>query len=138
MGGLQVPASKLTQILSLNDAQVPQESQLLDGSNDPTGNATIILTTHGVQKLAERGMWFHVSESAINDKSNASTIQKALVLCQVFWMLLQCVVRVASGLPLTLLEIHTGVHVYCAFFMYLFCLKVCQPCEPLSLHLVHN
>jgi hypothetical protein len=119
MGGLRVPTSGLTQIRSTNDAEGPNDEE-------PTQGATIILTTHGTRRLAERGMWFHVSESTIKDKSKANTIQKALVLCQVSWMFLQCIIRKAYGLPLTILEVHTLVHVFCASLMYAFWLKVCR------------
>lgn len=124
MGGLRVPISELTQILSVHDAQGLNASRLVERSQDPTRNAAVILTTHGAQKLAERDMWFYVSGTTIKDKSKANTIQKALVLCQASWMFLQCIVRKASGLPLALLELHTMVHVFYAFLVYIFWLKV--------------
>lgn len=118
MGGIRVPKSKLAPILSVDGAESPALS-------DTTRRNTIILTTHGAQKLAERGVWFYVTESTIKDKSKANTIQKALVLCQVSWMFLQCIFRKVYGLPITILEVHTLVHVSCACLMYAFWLKVC-------------
>ncbi|KAF6820078.1 hypothetical protein CPLU01_12852 [Colletotrichum plurivorum] len=56
----------------------------------------------------------------IDDRSKTDVIQKALVLIQVSWMALQCIVRKVQGLPITLLEIHTMVHVVCALILYLF------------------
>jgi hypothetical protein len=54
------------------------------------------------------------------DKGKANLIQKSLVMLQVTWMATQCITRRAYGLPLTLLEIHTMVHVICALTMYSF------------------
>ncbi|KAK3681005.1 hypothetical protein B0T22DRAFT_495010 [Podospora appendiculata] len=54
----------------------------------------------------------------IEDRSKANTIQKALVLTQVGWMALQCIVKKAQGFPISLLEIHTFFHVVCAVALY--------------------
>ncbi|WQF85262.1 hypothetical protein CDEST_10276 [Colletotrichum destructivum] len=59
-----------------------------------------------------------VRTSHLKDRSKANIIQKALVLMQIGWMLLQCIARKAQGLPITLLELHTMVHVACAAAMY--------------------
>lgn len=68
--------------------------------------------------LAESGYWIKVRKQDIDDKSKADTLQKALVLIQVSWMVIQYIARKASNLPLTLLEIHTMVHVVCAIILY--------------------
>jgi hypothetical protein len=68
--------------------------------------------------LAERGYWIRIRKENIDDKSKANTIQKALVLLQVSWMVCQCIARRICNLPLSLLEIHTVVHVACAVFLY--------------------
>lgn len=60
----------------------------------------------------------------IDDRSKANILQKALILIQVSWMALQCIVRKAQGLPITLLEIHTMVHVICALMLYLIWIHV--------------
>ncbi|KAF5004994.1 hypothetical protein FDECE_8519 [Fusarium decemcellulare] len=69
--------------------------------------------------LANRGHWIPISDKKIDDKSKADPFQKALVLIQVMWMVMQCVVRRVEHLPLTLLEVHTMIHVLCAIFLYL-------------------
>ncbi|RGP63631.1 hypothetical protein FLONG3_9844 [Fusarium longipes] len=69
-------------------------------------------------RLAERGHWIRIRKVNIDDKSKANTIQKALVLLQVTWMVTQCLARRIYNLPLSLLEIHTIVHVICAMFLY--------------------
>lgn len=45
---------------------------------------------------------------------------KTIVCSQAIWMVIQCISRNASGLPVTLLELHTAMHVICALVMYLF------------------
>lgn len=65
-----------------------------------------------------------VEPKRIQDKSKADLVQKCLVLFQATWMAVQCITRRALGLPLTILEVHTMVHVLCAAVMYAFWLKV--------------
>ena len=57
---------------------------------------------------------------SILDKSKADNIAKTLTCIQAFWIIIQSIARVASGLPLTFLEINTLGHVKCAQFMFLF------------------
>ncbi len=45
-------------------------------------------------------------------------LAKALVVVQVLWLVGQAIERKVAGFPLTLLEIHTMVHVACAVIMY--------------------
>lgn len=80
----------------------------------------IRLLPSGVLQLAKLGYPLHVSATSIDDKGKANLIQKSLVVLQVTWMATQCITRRAYGLPLTLLEIHTMVHVVCALTMYFF------------------
>jgi len=90
------------------------------------GVEDITLTSSGVIALAEMGYFVPV-KTDIEDRSKANVFQKTLVMFQVLWMVLQCVVRAANGLPITLLEIHILVHALCALVMYLCWLKVLLP-----------
>ncbi|KAH7459869.1 hypothetical protein FOMA001_g19865 [Fusarium oxysporum f. sp. matthiolae] len=74
--------------------------------------------------LAERGHWIKVRKKDVDDKSKADVIQKTLVVIQVLWMVMQCIARRMSDLPLSLLEIHTMVHVICATLLYACWFKV--------------
>ncbi|KAK3377186.1 hypothetical protein B0T24DRAFT_524400, partial [Lasiosphaeria ovina] len=78
------------------------------------------LSTLGILQLARTGHFVTISEAEIDDKSKADIIQKFLVVTQVTWMAVQCAFRAAWGLPISLLEIHTLVHVVCALAMYIF------------------
>ena len=85
------------------------------------------LSPKGVRKLAAIDIKpFAIPTSRIEDRSKADTLQKGLVLLQVGWMALQCITRKVYGLPITLLELHTMVHVVCAIIMYAFWFKVRQ------------
>jgi hypothetical protein len=84
----------------------------------------VSLTAEGIVQLAKEGHWFNIPTSKIDDKSKADIVQKWLVVIQVSWMAIQCIVRRAIGLPISLLEIHTMVHVVCAIVMYSFWFKV--------------
>lgn len=82
---------------------------------------TLTLTPEGVLYFLRRG-WMtgsEISTRAIRDKSKADYLGKGLVVLQVTWMCLQSISRKASGLPLSVLEIHTLVHSFCALLMFL-------------------
>jgi hypothetical protein len=89
-------------------------SEIYDGAEK------LRLSPNGVLQLAKLGYPLYVPEANIDDKGKANLIQKSLVMLQVTWMATQCITRRAYGLPLTLLEIHTMVHVVCALTMYFF------------------
>ncbi|KAI5776243.1 hypothetical protein EDC01DRAFT_593838, partial [Geopyxis carbonaria] len=56
--------------------------------------------------------------AAIEDKSKADYLAKLLACIQAGWILLQCLGRKLSDLPITLLELNTVLHVLNAFVMY--------------------
>jgi len=94
-------------------------------SGNGDGHVLKTLSPAGVKALAHINLdAVRISRSSIDDRSKADTIQKGLVLLQVTWMAIQCIARKAYGLPICLLELHTMVHVVCAFLMYGFWLKV--------------
>ena len=82
------------------------------------------LTAHGIVLLAESGHFVTISKTRLEDKSKANILQKVLVVAQVSWMAVQCAFRGSLGLPISLLEVHTLVHVACAMLMYAFWIQV--------------
>ena len=78
----------------------------------------VTLSPKGVAFLAKHGHFLRIPESTIRDKSKADVLAKVLVCVQVSWMLVQTVGRKVAGYPITLLEVHTLVHVACAIAMY--------------------
>ncbi|KAF8252537.1 hypothetical protein K440DRAFT_631337 [Wilcoxina mikolae CBS 423.85] len=82
----------------------------------PAGRYT--LTPTGLIELAEKDIFVAIPTKTVQDKSKANVLAKFLVCFQVSFLVVQSIARKASGLPLTLLEVHTLVHVVCALFMY--------------------
>ena len=78
----------------------------------------ITFTPAGILELAQLGILPCVSAEDIEDKSKADTLAKFIVVLHATWFLVQAVARTVSGLPLTLLEIHTVAHVICTFVIY--------------------
>ncbi|KAN0092364.1 hypothetical protein V8E51_018211 [Hyaloscypha variabilis] len=59
------------------------------------------------------------TEKEINDLSKADAFTKAFACIQSGWLIIQCIVRVYVGLPITQLELATMAFVVCALTMYL-------------------
>ncbi|MCJ1433580.1 hypothetical protein MMC27_002943 [Xylographa pallens] len=78
----------------------------------------LTISPKGVAFLAKHGHFLNISNATIRDKSKADMLAKALVCIQVTWMLVQTISRKIVGYPITLLEVHTLVHVACAIGMY--------------------
>jgi hypothetical protein len=79
------------------------------------------LTAEGILFLVSSGYVLpSISKKAIHDRSKADGLAKTLVCLQAGYMIIQCATRVAGKLPLSLLEINTLGHVFCALVMYSF------------------
>lgn len=76
-----------------------------------------------------------VSDTELDDKSKASPFQKYPALLQLLWMIIQCVVRKAQGLPISLLENHVLVNVACSIVVYAVWFKVSSSSDPSPLQI---
>jgi hypothetical protein len=76
------------------------------------------LTVKGVLRLAELGILPNISLTTIRQRSKSSFLAKGLVCLQVSWMLIQTIARKIAGLPVTLIELNTLVHVGCTIAVY--------------------
>ncbi|KAF4499804.1 hypothetical protein FAGAP_4008 [Fusarium agapanthi] len=123
MGGVRFDVND---ILSTPDLD-PSAKKIFKDSQPKNGRKHVRRTVRAgppaIVELASNGHWFKVLEKDIDDKSKAGVFQKALVLIQVLWMITQCVCRFVFGLPLTLLEIHTMLHVLFAIIQYCYWIK---------------
>lgn len=54
----------------------------------------------------------------IRDKAKSDLVMRILVFTQSVWMVVRCIAQKVDGLPVTVFELHTLVHVVCAFGMY--------------------
>lgn len=124
MGGLRIDVKDLLSWPDIDDSSrwgvgsLPREDVEGRGTTVRVSGTTVLW-------LASQGHWVKIPRAKITDKSKADTFQKILVLFQVSWMVMQCIARWIYKLPLTLLEVHTMVHVVCAMILYGFWFKVC-------------
>lgn len=82
------------------------------------------LTPRGVLRLAQRGIIpQHITLKTIKDKNKASFLAKVLVCFQAIWIIIQVVGRYISRMPVTLLELYTVLHTFCAVAMYVTWIK---------------
>ena len=77
------------------------------------------VTPEGLLFLARNGEFVDISDDFIRDKSKADLLAKGLACLQILWVVGQAIERKIAGYPITLLEIHTLVHVVCAVCMYI-------------------
>lgn len=65
------------------------------------------LTVNGIEFIARRypQLLPDVQEEDIKDRSKADALAKLVVCVQAAWFMTQCIGRIASGLPITLLEV---------------------------------
>lgn len=91
---------------------------MVDVSHLHSSLSRLTISPKGIYFLARHGHFLRIPESTIEDKSKADVLAKLLVCLQVTWLLIQTVGRKIAGYPITLLEVHTLVHVACAIAMY--------------------
>ena len=117
--GMEFPQEKVTK----GSVNIHRINLLLSASGDKLAvcyGQPWTLTPRGAIGLARLGLLPKMRPEEIRDKSKADSLAKTLVCLQASWMILQCIERKAQGLPVTLLEVNTLVHVVCALLMYLF------------------
>ncbi|RSL55587.1 hypothetical protein CEP54_009324 [Fusarium duplospermum] len=123
MGGVRIDVKDLVSWPDLDFVSRWGVGSLPREDAEGRGTTTVRVSSTTVLWLAGHGHWIKIPRAKITDKSKADTFQKILVLIQVSWMIMQCIARLINKLPLTLLEIHTMVHVVCAIGLYGFWFK---------------
>lgn len=78
----------------------------------------LTLTARGVALLAESGLLPDIEKEDILDKSKSDGLSKCLACVQAAWMIVEVIGRRRGGLQITLLEINTLAHVFCALITY--------------------
>ncbi len=68
--------------------------------------------------LEREGIAVSVSEEDINDRSKADSLTRIVALCQLGWLVVQCIARAVGGLAITELELMTMAFVFCAVVIY--------------------
>src|SRR5215469_4409679 len=77
-----------------------------------------ILTPLGVLLMEKLNRLPNMVTDSINDKSKSDNVAKTLAVTQGLWYLVQISARLRAGLPTTLLETNTSVHVIFAVALY--------------------
>lgn len=78
-----------------------------------------VLTVDGYELMRRARYAPQLTRDDVNERSKADIIAKVVVVTQVTWFAVQVAGRLAAGLAVTALEVHTIVHVGCAIFMYI-------------------
>ncbi|MCJ1244284.1 hypothetical protein MMC30_001482 [Trapelia coarctata] len=81
-------------------------------------HSRLTLTASGVILLAKCGHLPDIDRDFLWDKSKADGLAKAIVCLQAAWMILQTGGRLIVRQPVTLLEVNTIAHIFCAFVIY--------------------
>lgn len=84
-----------------------------------TAPERLTLTASGVLLLARCGRLPDIDRESIWDKSKADGLSKTLVCIQAAWMIGQTLGRLVAEIPITLLEVNTLGHIFCAFIIYI-------------------
>ena len=86
----------------------------------PEGKTRAALTTEGLLFVLkhEPDLLPDVSETQIVDKSKADGLKKLLVCIQAAWFCTSCISRLATSLPISLLELNAMGHAACALLIY--------------------
>ena len=95
----------------------------VDMPGEPSGKPhpkRVYLTAKGVLASVEAGKLSLPPKEVIAERSKSDALAKTLVCLQAGYIIVQCISRLGSGLPLTFLEINTLGHVLCALIMYSF------------------
>lgn len=95
----------------------------LDVPGEPSGKPCpkrLYLTASNVFASVNAGKLSLPPKEMIAERSKSDALAKTLVCLQAGYIIVQCISRLGSGLPLTFLEINTLGHVLCALIMYSF------------------
>ena len=89
----------------------------IDVEGDPNA-VTGRVTSSGALFLKREKLFPLMDIARIKDQSKSDMLAKILVCIQASWMVLQCIARGVVGLPLSLLELNTVMHVMCTLLIY--------------------
>ncbi|KAF4969086.1 hypothetical protein FSARC_3609 [Fusarium sarcochroum] len=96
---------------------------VLDVSSLHDDYTLLTLTPEGLLYLAGKRHFIDVPDLTIKDKSRPDAFAKIVVVFQVVWMVLENCTRLDVGLPVTIIEGHTLIHVVTAVAMYILWFK---------------
>ncbi|KAL7269288.1 hypothetical protein RUND412_008058 [Rhizina undulata] len=93
----------------------------IDLESDPKEWKT--LSTEGFFSLLVKSLLSKANLTKLHEEveglSKADMLTKVLASIQASWFLIQCIARLATGLPITLIELITATHVMCSLSIFL-------------------
>ena len=84
----------------------------------PPEHQRLTLTARGIALLADCGLLPDIETNYLKDKSKSDGLSKLIACVQAAWLIVQVVGRLVLGLQVSLLEINTLGHVFCALLIY--------------------
>lgn len=86
----------------------------------PDDRSRLCISICGLEYIARRapGLIPNISEKQIKDKSKADSLAKFIVCLQALWFCVQCMTRVTQRKSISLLELNTFAHAFCALLIY--------------------
>ena len=119
----------------INDSTTKLETQIFDLPVCNTDCKRLTLTARGVALLADCNLLPDIERQFLDDKSKSDGLSKLIACLQAVWLIVQVVGGLILGLQITLLEINTLGHVFCALVIYiLWWHKPRMVLEPIALH----
>ena len=86
----------------------------------PNHRSRLCIRVSGLTYIAEKapGLIPSISEKQIKDRSKADNLAKLIVCLQALWFCVQCMTRVTQRKAISLLELNTFAHAFCALLIY--------------------
>ncbi len=86
----------------------------------PKHRSRLCISVNGLSYIAKKAPELipDIAEKQIKDKSKADSLAKFIVCLQALWFCVQCITRVSQRKAISLLELNTFAHAFCALLIY--------------------
>ena len=86
----------------------------------PNHRSRLCISVYGLSYIAMKAPELipDIAEKQIKDKSKADSLAKFIVCLQALWFCVQCITRVSQRKAISLLELNTFAHAFCALLIY--------------------
>ena len=86
----------------------------------PNHRSRLCISAYGLSYIAKKAPELipDVAEKQIRDKSKADSLAKFIVCLQALWFCVQCITRISQRKAISLLELNTFAHAFCALLIY--------------------
>ena len=86
----------------------------------PNHRSRLCISVYGLSYIAKKAPELipDIAEKQIRDRSKADSLAKFIVCLQALWFCVQCITRVSQQKAISLLELNTFAHAFCALLIY--------------------